>query len=540
MAKSLAKTKIKDLLTSDQIIQLIESVFVIPKYGTSHLVDFKLNSPQKSLITGLHDRNIILKARKEGFTTVIEALTLILCDAFPGMNAAFLADNEPNTLEIFEKTKNLIKRSKYNFGCDPEKRKIEFANGSRITISTAGRKSAGRGADLHIVHFSEVATFEYPDVYEAVLEACPKNALVFLESTANGRGLYYDLWEKAYSGFPKSFDFKPFFFGWNEHPENCLEIDGDFKKTPEEQDLATEFALTDEQIAWRRWKLNSMPNPDKFPQEHPISPSEAFISSGKPVFSLKSLDLMKNSSRDYRLGDLNYNTYKEIIFVDHPKGGAWSIFRMPEPGKNYVLGADCAEGLEGGDYNAAAVFDPITREQVAEYHASCDPDQFAYELNKGGLFYNRALIAPERNNHGYTVVNALVNDYSYPNLFQERDEQDTMRTEGTEKMGFRTTMKTRPIMVDMAKMAIRKGLIKLNSINLINECASFVVTKTGKAMHDSGKHDDRVFAMMIALYVMEKYPYIQEQNLTNDEERYYSQAQRGLIKPKKKTSLGGY
>jgi hypothetical protein len=170
----------------------------------------------------------------------------------------------------------------------------------------------------------------------------------------------------------------------------------------------------------------------------------------------------------------------------------------------------------------------------------CDPDQFSYELNKLGRFYNTALLAPERNGSGFSVIRSLVDDYHYPNLFQETSETDEMFTSATEKFGFRTNVKSRAIIIDKAKEAIRKGIIKLNSVNLINECLSFVYSNTGKPQHENGKHDDLVFAMMIALYTMDLYGDMMVAK-SREDNSFYNKVLR-LKKENKveKKSLGGY
>lgn len=496
-------------MTTEQYLKIFESIFMVPRYGSTEWIPFTLNNAQKVSLEGIHDFNVILKSRKLGFTTLIEAFFIVNCHEFPDTKIVFLADNDDNTLSIFEKTKDLITHCNPKFdgfkNVSCEKKRIEFPNGSTITVATAGRKSAFRGKDIHGVHLSEIAFYEFPDVYEAVLEACAKGqATVFLESTANGKNLFFDLWEKA-KGFPNTSNFKPFFFGWFEHPDNVIPVSEDFKPTTEELELVAKYKVSNEQLAWRRWKINSMPSPDKFPQEYPINDSEAFLSSGRPVFDVYMLDAMKNTAKtDYRTIDLIYNKSAEVALQDN-KFGFVKIFEPPRSNGLYVIGADCAEGVDGGDYNAAHVADAETRIQVAEFHGMGDPDSFAFELNKLGRFYNSALMAPERNNSGYTVIRCLVNDYAYPNMFQEHTEEDTMMTTGTENYGFRTNIKTRQIIIDLAKKNIRKGLYKINSINCINEAMSFIYTKSGKPQHDSGKHDDLVFAFMITLYVLEEF-----------------------------------
>jgi hypothetical protein len=91
-----------------------------------------------------------------------------------------------------------------------------------------------------------------------------------------------------------------------------------------------------------------MPDPDKFPQEYPLTANEAFLASGKPVFLASSLGKMKNTALDYRQGVIEKDRKNRIAFTDD-KSGNWQIYKMPDKCKEYVVGADCAEGKAGGD-----------------------------------------------------------------------------------------------------------------------------------------------------------------------------------------------
>ena len=523
--------KFKNMLEPHVYKQVFKKHFRIPRYGGTKFVPFDINEMQEDIIDHMDFNNIILKARKEGMSTLVLALALINCNEIPNYHAVFLADNEPNTKAIFSRVKDfLIHMDGLELEVDDTTTTVRFLRtNAKMEISTAGRKSAFRGSDIHFVHCSEIAFFQYPDVYEAVLEAMDSSGggIAFFESTANGRNLFFSLWNKA-QGFPRESTFKPFFFGWNRHPAYSRPVSEVFTYSAEEKayvemaEQIYDIKLTKEQMAWRRYKLNSMPNPDKFPQEYPLTANEAFLSSGKPVFKAKKLDDMKQTAVDYRIGSIDLNKTGNLSWVDESTRGYLRLFEAPKPGREYIIGADCAEGIEGGDYDAAYVQDAESGVQTAEFHGCVDPDQFAYELNKLGRFYNTALLAVERNNHGYTTNSRLMNDYEYPRLYQEEKDMDTMMSTTTLNCGFRTNTKTRPLMVDLAKRFIRKGLVKINSIPCIDECLSFVTSNTGKAQHDVGMHDDRVFAAMIAWYVWDKYADLRDTLSLHNKPSYYS------------------
>ena len=67
--------------------------------------------------------------------------------------------------------------------------------------------------------------------------------------------------------------------------------------TDEENELKSLYNLTDEQLNWRRYKIkyemgSALLEPAmQFKQEYPMTPEEAFISTGRSVFNI---DLVRN------------------------------------------------------------------------------------------------------------------------------------------------------------------------------------------------------------------------------------------------------
>ena len=74
-------------------------------------------------------------------------------------------------------------------------------------------------------------------------------------------------------------------------------------------------------------------------------------------------------------------------------------------------------------------------------------------------------------------------------------------------LGWRTTILTRPKMVDNFKTAFNEGDIKIYSQDLVDEMKTFVYDKQGTPRHRPGKHDDLLFASMIALQLHLRLPF---------------------------------
>ena len=138
-----------------------------------------------------------------------------------------------------------------------------------------------------VVHNSERAFWpDGNDVETGVMESVPLDGNATRETTANGLNEYADDRAELLSGGGQ---FVPRFFAWSENPEYALPIYGDFVRTEEEEKLARIYDLSDEQLNWRRSKRLSKKQREKFPQEYPITESEAFLSSGNSYFDNEKL-----------------------------------------------------------------------------------------------------------------------------------------------------------------------------------------------------------------------------------------------------------
>lgn len=188
--------------------------------------------------------------------------------------------------------------------------------------------------------------------------------------------------------------------------------------------------------------------------------------------------------------------------------GELSIYKDKKPlGQGYyVIGADIAQGTELGDYSVAQILDHKTCEQVAVWHGKVHPEKFASILIELGKYYNIAYLAPERNFHGFGVVNRI-REQKYKRLFSEYDQaSETINVSGAcgeKKYGWETNAKTRPIMIQDLAVFISEGHIKLNDYDTLEELLTFVYDKDGKAQALKGCYDDRVMALAIALQVFQ-------------------------------------
>lgn len=518
------------------------------KEGT--LEPFRLNSSQKKLqevfekqrAAGKPIRVIILKARQIGFSTVVQSEIFKQCTSRPNWNSRTIAHIEEATNNLHEMSKrfyehmpeqirfpdgsfiNLKPTTKYS-----NRKELVFGElNSNIRVLTAGSEDAGRSGTIHALHCSEVAFWPRAEanmlsLLQALSDAPETFAVI--ESTANGVGGYfYELWQMAKRG---ESSWIPIFVAWWEHEEYQIPFTSDQEResfgkslSEEELRLIDLYDLSLEQLSWRRTTIADKcgGDPDLFRQEYPSNDTEAFLVSGRPYFSRDSLDQARKSVSKGVKGrlELVQGTYrrtedgvkvnrKTMVKFIPDEYGYLELWGFPRKFGAYCIGADVAEGLAHGDYSVGQVLDRDSGQQIAEWHGHIDPDLFGEELVKLAIYYNRAWVGPEINNHGLTTAKAIQRT-GYTRLYQRHTAPDKMEQEATDKVGWRTDTATRPVMLDDLRRAIREGSFLISSEGLLDECTTFVIDSKGKPQAQVGCYDDRVMATAIALQIHAQCP----------------------------------
>src|SRR3990167_8039003 len=230
-------------------------------------------------------REIVLKARQEGISSFVLALFAKDFLLRPYSISICISHRKDSTDILFKKVKSyldsyfqiLAKKNKLHpeiiakqFLKSDNRNMLENAtNNAMFYIGTAGAKVGGRGGTAKNILFSETAFYADTELITAqeivvgTAQQVPQGrGMIFIESTANGEGNYYQKeWERSQPGGSGS-TYSPRFFGWQEFytKEWVDEKKKDF---------------SDEKM-WR--------------QEYPGTADEAFIVSGSPYFNVQVLD----------------------------------------------------------------------------------------------------------------------------------------------------------------------------------------------------------------------------------------------------------
>lgn len=483
----------------------------------SKIVPLKMNEPQLKYYNTIKElkrqkkpvRIIILKARQMGFSTVTEAMFFKETVTKPNVNTAMVAHKEDSTTNLFNMSKLMY--DELPEAIKPEKKKsnakeLVFDNSegtglkSKMKCFTAGGKGIGRSDTINNLHLSELAFWQGNKkvTLTGLLQAVPNtpDTMIIIESTANGYEYFKELWDDAVAG---KNDFTPLFIGWNELDQYKMPYTG-FELTKEEIELQETYNLSLEQLTWRRWCIaNNCGNDiDQFKQEYPITPEEAFLSTGKCYFDKEKIFKRIEEIRNIKplmqgYFDYDYNGLRitNIRWVEDSEGPI-KIYEKPKKNYPYVLSGDTAG--EGSDYFIGHVIDNTTGKQVAVLRHEYDEITYTRQMYCLGSFFNDALIGIETNYSTYPVQELERLDYKKQYI---REKEDTYTGKHDKAFGFKTTMISRPRILGQLQTIIKESIELIVDIDTLKEGITFIKNEKGRAEAQIGYHDDLIMALAI-------------------------------------------
>ena len=477
--------------------------------------------------------DIVLKARQLGISTmsVLEFLAYFLfVDGFNGLIISEDEDKAKQLLEIAwlaydmlpDKYKLPLKHGRDNYLISEapvykmvkgERTRVGGGRGSSLRIGTAGKFTLGRGQTIHAVHMSELAFWpseadqDADTLLQGLEEAVPDRpgAILRIESTANGRGnVFHVKWEAAMRKLGR---YNPRFFPW------WFSLDDEYKKPVREGfgDLTEDelslmevaknkyhFVLTKEHIQWRRDKIESKGK--KFWQEYPENPDTCFLSTGSSVFEsqMEVLDVIRRRLEN-----------AEPMFIRDRHDVQCNYWRFPRAGHRYAVVADTSEGMkEKSDFSALTVLDVHgdgTAEEVVTAQARTSSGKFAQVLMELATEFNGAMIAVERANTGFAVLDILLDNienanYDFSIYFHLAFDQ--VAGKEVKVAGFRPTRDAREVAVQRWAESVTAGTYIIHDPLVVNQAMSFQHNpRTGKMEAPRGTYDDMLNCAFIGNYV---------------------------------------
>ncbi len=321
------KMMMTDAALTDQLLQQFGECIKDPIWRLENLywvmnedgeaVRFKLRRAQKRFLKRMWHRNVILKARQLGFTTMIQILIIDSMLFRPNVRCGVIAHKKEDAESFFS--------DKILFAYDnlPEAIKaavpvvkrqggtLRLANNSQVRVATSLRSGT-----LQILHVSELAKLhkERPgradEVISGTLPTVQPDGLVFIESTAEGaEGPFYRINTEARALAEANReltrkDFKFHFFPWWQDPkyqlpeavEHMVLTERDLEYFAYVESYAGR-EITPAQRAWYMKELAQLGDDQKMWQEFPSTPDEPFQVVAKGAYYKQQMTFLRKNGR---------------------------------------------------------------------------------------------------------------------------------------------------------------------------------------------------------------------------------------------------
>ena len=467
----------------------IENYFWI-KDKNKRLRRLKFNRPQKHFFEKRTNRNVIMKPRQLGFSTLILALDFWDTIVHSYVTSSVVSHDFEATERLFrivyrfeEHLPSFLKQK------TSVKNKREFffeETDSNFFVNTSVKLVSGRGDTINNLHASEVAFWRNSDdIMPALLEAVPMHGYVDMECSPDATISRYfqNFWNETKQGMN---GFKHFFYPWHAGEEYQIPLEPGEKLplTEEDERSMKRDKLTFEQMKFYLRKRAVLKV--NVHREYPWDDLRAFLFAGESFFDMDVLMAMM----------------RDNVFAPPTEEKGLKIFKLPELGKRYVIGGDSAKGIGGGvSKSALEVLEVDSCEQVAEYVGRVTPTQFGRIAARVGRMYNDALLGIESNHPGPATLVTLMEEEEYHPLYWYTDYARKKKMAGSSsepegQPGYPTNGKTRSIYLTYLKDMLEMGFLTVNSLDFLVKCSEFKLDESGRP---SGKGDDPVIAMGIAL-----------------------------------------
>lgn len=299
------------------------------------VIPFKPNRAQRRFITRLWHRNIILKARQLGFTTLISIMWLDHALFNANQRCGIIAQDRDAAKVIFrDKVKFAYQnlppevRDRFPLEADNADELLFAHNNSSVRVATSMR--SGTIHRLHISEFGKICA-KYPDkaaeVVTGSIPSVPTNGVLVIESTAEGReGEFYELVQRS-EGMDASKapltpkDYRFHFYAWWQEPKyrlpaNTVHISDKEHEYFDLIEAKMQCRIDPDQRAWyiATRTADFTGKEERMWQEYPSTPDEAFQISTEGNYYAKDMIAVRKRGGITRVPvlDLPVNTFWDI------------------------------------------------------------------------------------------------------------------------------------------------------------------------------------------------------------------------------------
>jgi len=248
-----------------------DNLTIIDKNGQE--VPFKLNAIQQAFVDKSSHKDIILKARQQGFSSFILAAFTADFLLKENSNSVVVADKSDNAIALLSRVKHYLKafeeknKVKIPLKYNSKYQLVNALNNATYTIGTAQEQDFGRSRTITNLHLSEAAFYpNLPSLLAGAAQAVVPSGKLVIETTANGFNEFKTLWDDSVN---KQTAYQALFF------------------------KASDFYSED---------LLNMKNKELgdrlFMQEYPETPEKAFILSGTSYFDQDAMQFYLDNVRE--------------------------------------------------------------------------------------------------------------------------------------------------------------------------------------------------------------------------------------------------
>jgi len=425
------------------------------------LIPFKTFPFQDDCVQDFNDHrfNIILKSRQLGLSTLVAAYAVWQACFYKEKNILIIATKLAVAQNFIRKVKTYIK-SMPNWLLVPvitanNKQQLEFSNGSQIKAVPTS-EDAGRSEALSLLIVDEAAFVRnFDELWMGLYPTLSTGGRAILLSTPNGvGGQYHEIYTKAER---KENEFNDIKLMWDVHPERDDDWFEKETKNMSKKQVAQEL-LCD------------------------------FASSGDTFLTN---DILENIRIQI----------KNPIEKSGPQSNIW-YWEYPLEGVTYTLSADIARG-DSGDYSTFHVINSKSLTVSCEFKGKIPPDQFASVVYDIARRFNNAIVCPENNAYGYTMLIKL-KELGYKNIYFSSEKEKYKYLYGGEgnigKAGFTTSKESRDKILANLEDVLRNNTLKTYSQRLYSELKTFIWNgKKITAM--KGYNDDLIMSLAIGCWL---------------------------------------
>jgi len=286
----------------------------------------------------------------------------------------------------------------------------------------------------------------------------------------------------------------------------------DFKQSPmEDSTLIEASTLENRKNLPESYVLGLLKYPESYKKQYVYGVWDEDLLSDSVVFAREHIEQLR----------------KHVMEPVREKEGL-KIYKEFKEGHRYQMGIDVAEGIETvapdkdvkPDSSVIVIVDLDALEEVASWSGRIPPEFAAEKAARFARMYSseeyKCMIVPEMNAVGLALLNKLAKEDDM--LIYRREEHERSTGKTLQKLGWRTTRQTKPLLVSRFQEMLRLADPKVRTKETLEEFRTFVYSDLAKKQGmgaQEGFHDDRVIATLLAFW--EKTPFTESSVITHIE-----------------------